>query len=41
MLKMVRGKIADFYRSRIDHLFTPEAKNISNPQNKAIVGRFE
>jgi long-chain acyl-CoA synthetase len=41
MLKMVRGKIADFYRSRIDYLFTPEAKDITNSQNRAIIGRWE
>jgi long-chain acyl-CoA synthetase len=41
MLKMVRGKIADFYRSRLDYLFTPEAKDICNPQNRAIVSRWE
>lgn len=41
MLKMVRGKIADFYRNRLDYLFTPEAKDICNPQNRTIVGRWE
>jgi long-chain acyl-CoA synthetase len=41
MLKMVRGRIADFYRSRIDFLFTPEGKDICNAQNKTIIGRFE
>ncbi len=40
-LKMVRGKIVEFYRNRIDYLFTPEAKDIANPQNAAIVERFE
>ena len=40
-MKMVRGKIADFYRTRIDFLFTPEAKDICNPQNRTIVGRWE
>ena len=39
-LKMVRGRITDFYRSRIDYLFTPEARDIVNPQNRTIVGRF-
>ena len=39
-LKMVRGRITDFYRSRIDHLFLPEARDIRNPQNRTIVGRF-
>ncbi|MGA2533663.1 MAG: AMP-binding protein [Candidatus Aminicenantales bacterium] len=41
MLKMVRGKIADFYRSRLDFLFTPEAKDICNLQNRTIVSRWE
>ena len=41
MLKMVRGKIADFYRTRLDYLFTPEAKDICNPQNRTIVSRWE
>ncbi len=40
-LKMVRGRIADHYRNRIDHLFTPEARDIRNPQNRTIVSRFE
>ncbi len=40
-LKMVRGRITDFYKSRIDDLFTPEARDIRNPQNRNIVGRFE
>jgi long-chain acyl-CoA synthetase len=40
-LKMVRGKIADFYRTRIDYLFTPEAKDICNPQNRTIVSRWD
>ena len=40
-MKMVRGKIVEFYRNRIDYLFTPEAKDIVNPQNAAIVERFE
>jgi long-chain acyl-CoA synthetase len=39
-LKMVRGRITDFYRNRIDRLFTPEARDIRNPQNRTIVGRF-
>ncbi len=39
-LKMVRGEITNFYRSRIDHLFTPEARDIRNSKNRNIVGRF-
>lgn len=41
MLKMVRSKIADFYKSRIDYLYTPEAKDILNAQNRTIVARWE
>lgn len=31
--KMVRAKIVDRYKDRIDYLYTPEAKNIVNPGN--------
>jgi long-chain acyl-CoA synthetase len=40
-LKMVRGKIVEFYRPRIDYLYTPEGKPILNDQNRAIVARLE
>jgi len=40
-LKMVRGKITAFYKPRLDYLYTSEAKDIVNPQNLAIVSRFE
>ena len=40
-LKMVRGRITEHYRNRIDYLFTPEAKDICNPQNMNIIGKFE
>jgi long-chain acyl-CoA synthetase len=40
-LKMVRGKIIEFYRTRLDYLFTPEAKDIVHPQNRAIVSRLD
>ncbi len=40
-MKIVRGKIEEFYRARIDYLFTPEGKTIDNPQNRTIVARFE
>lgn len=39
-MKMVRGRITDFYRNRLDHLFTPEAKDIVNPPNRTIVSRL-
>ncbi|MDP2885292.1 MAG: AMP-binding protein [Ignavibacteria bacterium] len=38
-LKMVRGKITEFYRDRIDYLFTVEGKDICNPQNRMIIKR--
>ncbi|MGB8957721.1 MAG: AMP-binding protein [Candidatus Aminicenantales bacterium] len=40
-LKMVRGRITDFYRNRLDHLFTPEAKDIAHAQNRTIISRLE
>ena len=40
-LKMVRGKIVEFYRTRIDYLYTPEGRSILNAQNRAIVARME
>ena len=40
-LKMVRGKITDFYISRIEFLFTAEAKNICNHQNRNIIRRLD
>jgi long-chain acyl-CoA synthetase len=40
-MKIVRGRIAEFYRNRIDYAFTPEGKDICNHQNKNIVKRFE
>jgi long-chain acyl-CoA synthetase len=40
-MKMVRGKIVEFYRTRLDCLFTPEAKDIVHPQNRAIVSRLD
>jgi long-chain acyl-CoA synthetase len=40
-LKMVRGKISEFYKNRIDFLFTPEGKDINNHQNLTIISRWE
>jgi long-chain acyl-CoA synthetase len=39
-LKMVRGKITEFYKDRIDYLFTPEGKEVCNHQNRNIVKRM-
>jgi long-chain acyl-CoA synthetase len=40
-MKMVRGKIVEFYRTRIDYLYTPEGKSILNPHNRAIIARMD
>lgn len=32
-MKMVRGKITEYYMKRIEYLYTPEAKDIKNAQN--------
>ncbi|MGB9906810.1 MAG: AMP-dependent synthetase/ligase [Candidatus Saccharicenans sp.] len=39
-LKMVRPRITEFYQSRLDYMFTPEGKNILNPQNRTIINRL-
>jgi long-chain acyl-CoA synthetase len=39
-LKMVRGRIAQFYRSRIDYLYTPQGRTIVSEQNRTIVSRL-
>jgi long-chain acyl-CoA synthetase len=39
-LKMVRGKITDKYKSLIEYLYTPEAKNICNPENIKAIRRI-
>jgi len=39
-LKMVRGKIIEFYKNRIEHLYTSEAKDICNQSNKIIISRM-
>jgi long-chain acyl-CoA synthetase len=39
-LKMVRGRITDFYKDRIEYMFTSEGKDICNHQNKTILKRM-
>ncbi len=39
-LKMVRGKIAEFYADRIEYMFTGEGKDVCNHQNKTILRRM-
>ena len=40
-MKIVRRRITEFYKSRIDFALTAEGKDILNHQNKNIVKRFE
>ncbi|MCX6174593.1 MAG: AMP-binding protein [Ignavibacteriales bacterium] len=40
-LKIVRSKIAEFYKNRIDYLYSQEGKNICNHQNRTIINRLE
>ncbi len=39
-MKMVRGKIAEFYKNRIDFLYTAEGKDVCNHQNRTIIKRM-
>ncbi|MBX3007873.1 MAG: AMP-binding protein [Melioribacteraceae bacterium] len=39
-LKMVRGKITEFYQNRIDYMFTAEGKDVCNHQNITIINRM-
>ncbi len=39
-LKMVRGRIVDYYKDRLDYLYTPEGKNIFNHRNMTIISRL-
>jgi long-chain acyl-CoA synthetase len=38
-LKMVRGKITENYREKIDFLYTPEAKDITNEINRSALAK--
>lgn len=40
-LKMVRGKITDFYMTRLEYLLTTEGKSIDNQQNHHILSHWE
>ncbi|MCX6134460.1 MAG: AMP-binding protein [Ignavibacteriales bacterium] len=40
-MKIVRGRISEFYQNRIEYALTPEGKDFCNHQNKNIVKRFE
>lgn len=39
-LKMVRGKITESYRDRIEFIYTAQGKDIRNPQNRMIIKRL-
>ncbi len=40
-LKMVRRRITEFYRDRLDYLYTPEGKDPYNRRNWAIIARMD
>jgi long-chain acyl-CoA synthetase len=40
-LKMVRGKIIEFYGSRLENLYNPASKDICSPENKAVIGSLK
>lgn len=39
-LKMVRGKIIEYHKERLEYLFTPEAKEIINIKNLEEISKF-
>jgi len=39
-LKMVRGKIVEYHKDKLSYLFTPEAKEITNPVNLKEASKF-
>ena len=39
-MKIIRGKIAEHYKKRIEFLYTPEGKNIVNPDNISAIKRL-
>ena len=40
MLKMVRGKITEYYNKELDFLYTPQAKNIENDMNLDAIKKW-
>lgn len=40
-LKMVHGKITEFYQNRIEYLYTQKGKDICNHQNLTIISRLK
>jgi len=41
MAKMVRGKITDYFKTELEFLYTPEAKNIQNKMNMDALKKWE
>ncbi len=39
-LKMVRGKIVEYHKDKLNYLFTPEAKEIINIKNLEEISKF-
>jgi len=39
-LKMVRGRITEFYKDRLEYLYTPEGRDIFNQKNMTIISRL-
>jgi len=39
-MKMVRGKITEYFAKELDYLYTPEAKNIVNPMNIEAIKKW-
>jgi long-chain acyl-CoA synthetase len=40
-LKLVRRKVRDFYRDRLDYLYTPEGRDPLNQRNRRIISRLD
>jgi len=39
-MKIVRGKITDRFKKRLEHLYTPEAKDVCNPLNMETIRKI-
>ena len=37
-MKIIRGKVEERYKNRIEYMYTPEGKNVFNEQNRAVLG---
>lgn len=40
-LKLVRRKVREFYKDRLDYLYTPEGRNPLNKRNRRIISRID